>query len=207
MIQYYCKQIFYWLVPVLMVTGCGINETHYFADAENDGIAIFSNTGNNLLTCYIDAKPWRTIARQQGILGPPRPTYEVYIQKRLSGTGKDTLSISWEGYFGTRDTLRRFITARLAVDSGFSATDLNALQGRRISLEGSNGYFLDSARNVYSVLMGTGHLYFHTLQLESTGPGAFSGSMSGLMDADFGTEKITNGRFDHSISPEQVQFQ
>ena len=207
MVQYNRKKIFYWLLPALMFTGCGINETHYFADAENDGIAIFSNTGNNLLTCYIDAKPWRTISRKQGILGPPRPSYEVYIQKQLSGAAKDTLSIRWEGYFGTRDTLRRIITARLAVDSGFAVKDLNALQGQRISLQGSNGYFLDSDRTAYGVVTGTGHLYFHTLKLESTGSGAFTGSMSGLMDADFGTEKITNGRFDHSISPEQVLFQ
>ena len=206
MVQYNCKKIFYWLLTVLLFTGCGVNETHYYADAENDGIAIFSNTGNNVFTCYIDGKPWRTASRQQGILGPPRLSYEVYIRKQSSGAAKDTLSISWEGYFGTRDTLRRFITARLAVNNGFTPGDLNALQGQRITIAGNNGYFIDSARTFYNVISGTGHLYFHTLRLDSVGNGIYSGSMSGLLDADFGTEKITGGRFDHSIVTDQLQF-
>lgn len=207
MAQCICKKRFYWLVPVLLFTGCGINETHYYADAENGGIAIFSNTGNNVFTCYIDGKPWRTASRKQGILGPPGLSYEVYLRKQSSGTAKDTLSISWEGYFGTRDTLRRFITARLAVNSGFTSGDLNTLQGQRITIAGNNGYFVDSARTFYNVIIGTGHLYFHTLRLNSLGNGVYTGSMSGLLDADFGTEKITSGRFDHSIATEQLQFQ
>lgn len=195
------------LVTVNLLAGCSLNGTRYFADAENDGLAIFSNTGNNLLTCYINGEPWRTVSRQTKFIGPPRVGYEVYIRKQTSGVGRDTLSISWEGYFGTRDTLRSFITARIAVDNGFTPRNLNAWQGQRITVAGNVGYFVNSALSLNNVTMGTGHLYFHTLRLDSASNGVFTGYMSGLMDADFGTEKITNGRFDHAISTDQVQFQ
>jgi hypothetical protein len=88
------KTMFYFLWAFFLLTGCSRNDTRYFADAEDPGIAIFSSTGNNLLSCFIDGKPWRSISRTTGGFAGLVTNYEIDIFKQVTGTVKDTLVIS-----------------------------------------------------------------------------------------------------------------
>jgi hypothetical protein len=207
MIHHHFNKACYLLAAVFLLAGCSRNDTRYFSDAEQPGLAIFSSTGNNLFSCFIDGKPWRSVSRTTGGFEFPVTRYEVDISKQSTGATTDTLLISWQGYFGTKDTLRNTITLHLAVAAGFGYKELNALQGQRLLVDGTNGYF--SSRPEFfggPDLKGPGHIYFHALKIDSTGPGSYTGAMNGLLDADFASSKITNGRFDHVMEAPQVNL-
>lgn len=194
----------------LTIVGCSKNYTNFYEDEDNGGIAIFSNNGNNLLSCYIDNNPWRTSNRSTSLFG--RPEYEVYIYKTASTGIFDTLKFQWTGYYTADINASGQISLVLPVAKNFGYKNLSALAGQRLHIDTTNGFFsfyssglnLPGSNNANK--KGSGNIYFHTASFDSIGPGSYSGTMSGLFDADFNAVKITKGRFDHSFSPNQVIF-
>ena len=196
------------LLITFIITGCTKNETRYYADAEDEGIAIFSNNGNNLLTCFIDNKPWRTVDRTVTIIFSSGTNYEVDIRKQVTNSIKDTLIIRWLGYYAANDSSQGTLNLILPVAKNFSYKDFAALQGQRLHIDTTNGYFTTSISNLnLSNSKGSGDIYFNIAKLDSIGTGGgYFGKMSGLFDANFSSFKITRGRFDHIIEPPQVHF-
>jgi hypothetical protein len=180
-------------------------ETEFYADPQANGLGIFSNTGNNLMSCYIQNEPWRTRDRKMGgFLG--RPTYELFIEKQITSGPKDNLIFTWYVNPGTNNTLNGDIALVVAVPKVFGYKELSALKGQRLALDTLNGYFSFSTP-LTNLIKGTGNIYFHDMQIDSIGPNNYTGRMSGLMDAKFGSSSILkNGRFDHSIIAAQIQF-
>lgn len=180
-------------------------QTEFYADPYADGLAIFSNTGNNLMSCYIQNEPWRTIDRTTGgFLG--RPTYELKINKEVTSGSQDMLTFTWYVNPPANNTLNGDISLVLAVPKVFGYKELSALTGQRIALDTTNGYFTFSAA-LSNFSKGTGNIYFHDMQIDSIGPNNFTGHMSGLLDAKLGGNLILkNGRFDHSITAAQIHF-
>jgi hypothetical protein len=178
----------------------------YYDDAENPGIAIFSNTGNNILSCFVNGKSWRTASRiTYGISA--RTSYEVYITKQSASALQDTLLISWNGYYPTDSLGQGTLNLTIPVAKNFSYKDFAGLQGQRLQIDTTTAFFTTSISGLNSGnIKGKGNIYFHIAQLDSIGPGAYMGKMSGLFDADFSAFKITRGRFDHIIDPQQVNF-
>jgi hypothetical protein len=195
------------IAAIFFFTGCGKkNDTDYHADPNQAGLGIFSNKGNNLLTCFVGGKPWRTKNRYLYSISTVSD-YEVRMDKNITGAATDTLVISWEGYFEENHQLTGNILLYLAVPSNLSFTNFSGFQGQRIKIDSAaNGYFV---RNFYgansSSVKGNGNIYFNTANLDSIAKG-IDGRLSGLFDADFDSVKITNGRFDHSITARQVNF-
>lgn len=191
----------------LLLAGCTIEETVYYADGEDDGLAIFSNTGNNLLTCYYNGSGWRSSTRRFGGFNGGR-NYEVYIYRR-TGTGpQDTLLFNWDGYFNNNNSNTSYIGLVLHVPKNFSAASFNNLHQKRIALDTTTGYFtaytgggLNPARS-----KGTGSVYFHTALLDSIGPRTYLGRFNGLFEADFQNFKITRGRFDHTFDNQNFNW-
>ncbi len=208
----FVEKLLIFLSPFFLLIGCSKNDTNYFADTENDGIAIFSNTGNNLLTCFINGKPWRTEDRIVFLISPPRARYEMYITKQVTSSLQDTLTIQWTGYYTADRNTPSYLSLTLPVAKTFGYKNLAALQGQRLQIDTTNGFFSSYTSGVnmpgtnISSRKGAGNIYFKTAEFDSIGPGIYSGKMSGLFDADFVSAKITKGRFDHLIAPEQVLF-
>lgn len=187
--------------------GCTRDDTKYYADGEDKGLAIFSNTYNNILSCYINDKPWRTFSRV--LTGfTPRMHNEVEITRQPATTSKDTLIIQWHGYFETNQRNTADIRLHLALPAHATINDLNALQGKRLIIDSTiNGFFeINDAGINPANIKANGHLYFNIASFNSIAPNTYTGDISGLFDADFSSVKITKGRFDHFISPEQIQF-
>lgn len=200
------NRLYSFLFACIIMTGCLKSKTNYYDDAENAGLSIFSNTGNNVLSCFIDGKPWRTINRViSGIF--IRPTYEVTVIKQSFSGLSDSLTINWTGYYPPNETITGSLSLHLAIAKNFTYKDLAAFNGQRLIINNANGYFLSSiaAANTFNA-KGFGNIYFNTLRLDSIGPNNYSGKMSGLLDADFTSFKIAKGRFDHTIEPLQVNF-
>lgn len=191
------------LVMLLFLTGCSKEYTNYYADAGDEGLAIFSDNGNNLLTCYVDGKGWRTVSRTSGGFSYPRTSYEVDIYRTNSSGTIDTLFFSWLGYFNGQQIPQSSITLALQVQKNFSYKDFNTFNRQRVTVNGSNGYFLSPVINAGP---GTGNVYFHSAVLDSLGPNNYIGRFNGLFDASFNNSKITRGRFDHTISQENMRL-
>jgi hypothetical protein len=193
------KKLLFFSLPFFLLARCSKNYTNYYPDGENDGLAIFSNTANNLLTCYINGKPWRTQDRNTSLFG--RPKYEVYIDKLVTNSPLDTLYIQWTGYYAADKNNQGTLTLILPVAKNFSYKSLNTLQGQRLHIDTTNGFFAFNSSE-----KGSGNIYFHTAVFDSVSPSFYRGSISGLFDANFIATKITKGRFDHGITSEQVHF-
>lgn len=194
--------LFFALLFFFSSTLFGCKQTEFYADPYADGLGIFSNTQNNLMSCYIKNEPWRTIDRTTGgFLG--RPTYELFINKEITSGTKDNLVFTWYVNTTVNNTVKADVSLILAIPKVFGYKELSAFKGQRLVLDTLNGYFsfpLTAAK-------GTGNIYFHDMQIDSISTNNFTGRMSGLLDAKFGSSSIlTNGRFDHSITSAQIHF-
>ena len=198
-----------WAVLLLLnivAIGCRIDSTNYYADGTDTGLAIFSNTGNNVMSCYIDGKPWRTFSRTFTGFSPGT-SYEISISRFRNPTGTDTLSIDWRGYFQPNNSDAGTITLRLSLPPGFTYRNLNALHGQRFTIDNTNGRFIARVDRTGIVnSLGAGSIYFNTARFDSIGLASYRGVISGLLEAGSGTVRITRGRFDHQIDPPMIDL-
>ena len=197
-----------WIITCLLLSSCSKNDTYYYGDAENEGLAIFSNTGNNLLTCLVNNNPWRTGDRTFNVFTPGGPRYELYIRKQISTSLMDTLHFDWTGCYSPDGTNYGYLSLQLPVAKNFGYRNLSTFSGMRLQIDTTNGFFtFYSAYTSTGFSKGKGNIYFHKAVFDSLGPNNYSGRISGLFDADFISTIITKGRFDHDINTENVQLQ
>jgi hypothetical protein len=184
---------------------CTADQTEFYPDAQANGLGIFSNTDNNLMSCYIQNEPWRTRNRiSGGFLG--NTTYELFINRQITSGVSDNLIFTWYVNHTSNNALNGDISLVLSVPKNFGYRELSSLKGQRMALDTTNGYFTFSS-TLSNFSKGTGNIYFHNIQVDSIGPNNFTGRMSGLLDAKFGSSLIlSNGRFDHNITAAQIQF-
>ncbi len=197
------KNIFFCSLLYVLLSGCTKNETHYYPDTQTPGVSIFSNAGNNVFSCLLDGQPWKTIDRKIGGFSPS--TYEISIYKQYFDSLTDQLLITWYGDYGSAVYDYYSIQLVLSVDKSFGFADFSALQGKRLLLDGIQDYVL--AKVSGSSLQGSGVVYFNTAQLDLNAAGNTEGRLSGLLQADFGSMKLTSGRFDHSLEGPPIFFQ
>jgi hypothetical protein len=192
----------FFLLAVFFI-GCRKNSTNFYADGQDKGLGIFSNTGNNLLSCYINNLPWRTTDRTQGIFG--RTGYEIYITRQISNSPSDTLIINWPQLYGPDSMQNGLLTLALPIQKNFSYKDIAGLNGQRLTINNSNGYLFLSTHLIFA--KGTGTVYFKQFQIDSIGVNTFSGRLSGLIEANFSNAAVlSRGRFDHILEPSQINF-
>jgi hypothetical protein len=95
----------------------------------------------------------------------------------------------------------------LAVAKNFTTQDMASFEGKRFNLNTVNGFFTATLPGTNGTnLKGSGNIFFHVARFDSIAPGAFKGIISGLFEADFNSFKISKGRFDHGIDPEQLRL-
>lgn len=194
-------------VVAVALTGCTKEYTNFYADGQEDGLAIFSNTGNNLMTCYMNGVPWQTRPRAITTFIVSGRNYELYIRKQNYNGVMDTLSFEWPGDVTANANNQGTVSLSLIMPKGFGYKEFNALQGKRIAVNSTNGYFNSAIASLNPLnVQGTGFVYFHTALLDSVAPGFYTGKMSGLIEADFNGKKLTKGRFDHTLETQQVFF-
>ena len=193
-------------LATLALSGCRKNFTNYFADAADEGLAIFSNTGNNLMTCFVDGKPWRTINRTQ--TGNGFPVYEVAITKQTTAGVQDTLVIHWTGHYNGEEISTGAISLSIAVPKNFNYRNFSSLQGQRLFIDTAVNGFFSTGISALSIgdPKGNGSIYFNTARLDSIAPGKYTGYMSGILEANFPSFKITRGRFDGWLNEENVEL-
>lgn len=198
------KNLLLGCLAVLTLLGCRADYTEYYADREDEGLAIFSNTNNNLMSCFIAGQPWRTASRTTAGFSV-RTNYEIEIERQATFTAKDTLVIQWRGFYQANKNSEGYISLHLALPSGFNFKDLSDMQGKRMIVDSSSGYFETAVYNSPPI-KGNGSIYFHTARFDSVAVDTYTGNMSGLFEADFNSFKITRGRLDHFITPEQIRL-
>jgi hypothetical protein len=191
----------------MLLTGCVKDETNYFTDGQNTGLAIFSNTGNNVMSCYVNGQPWRTINRTTaGLFSPPES--EVRIYRSFYDTSHSTLVIEWDGFFNNHPYISGQICLYLKETPGFGYGVLDSLDGKRLTTDSVHSYFVAYMGVVgnNNTDYGSGSIYFNRADFDSIGNDMYSGKLSGLFDASFPDFQITSGRFDHDLTSGQINF-
>lgn len=189
----------------ISLISCDKNYTVFYEDDEAKDLSVFSDMGNNVMSCYIDGYPFRTRDRvykpgfSRGILYP-----EIELFKDDSASDSDTLTINWTADANAPNP--HTVSLVLVVKKGFSYSDLNAFNNTRLVVDGVNGYFMiDHNRSE----KGTGIIYFLRAILMPANAAGISNQLSGVFEATLPSLKITRGRFDHTLpvgAPEGVVF-
>lgn len=188
---------------LMIIFSCKKNLTNYFADNEKNGLSIFSNKGNNILTAYINDGVWRT--RDRLILGiTGRIDYEINIEKHRTGSIQDTLIFSW---YGTNiNNNYESLILKIAVDSNFSFKDFKpTFEGKRLIIDSTlNGFFTLNINsllpnNIQTSIKGNGVIFFQSA------PNNLN-NIAGLLTAKIGNIEIKEGRFDHTLNGLPINF-
>ncbi|HRP55287.1 hypothetical protein [Agriterribacter sp.] len=190
---------FFVLAIAIVFVSCRKNHTVFVEDNDAKNLSVFSDRGNNVMSCYINGSPFRTQDRITGILFG-RSDYDINLRKNNLATDNDTLIVSW---FADGQSYEHYsIELILSVKKGFSYTDFNLLEGKRLAIDGVNGYFVLDHK---SGEKGTGSIYFHRAFLISNDSTEIS-RFSGIFEAMLPSYRITKGRFDHTLPGGVVFF-
>jgi len=176
---------------LIALISCERNDTVFYEDDDAENLSIFSDMGNNVMSCYINGKPFRTKDRiLRGISIYP----EVELFKDTSAPDADTLTINWQS-----DALSPnfySVSLVLAVKKDFFYNDFTAFNNTRLAVDGVNSYFLINSNRSEK---GTGSIYFLRAILMQGNAGGISNQLSGVFEAILPSYKITRGRFDHTL--------
>jgi hypothetical protein len=204
-------RIIFGLLIFLFFSGCIKNQTKFYEDVDSNGLSIFSNTGNNLLSAYFKNKVWQTKDRISYTTGS---IYEITISKFHYGLSPDSLLISWTGKSeDNRDYQYQVLQLFIAVPSNTDFTYFkNYLEGKRIVIDSTKGYF--KTYNNYSfprvnAKKGMGLIYFNKAYIDTTirfNDTLYTGKISGLLEAKFDSIEFKNGRFDHNLENGQLNI-
>ncbi len=188
------------IIFTFLLIACSKNQTNFYQDAEDPGLAIFSNTQNNIMTCYANGKAWRTGNRiaYSGFGGGTN--YEIYIYKNTTTSFYDTVQISWDGNFENNSNRDSRISLTIPFSKNFLQS-FNALEGKRMAFDTTQGFYTASI-GVFNEQSnkGWGSINFLNAHIDSIRPKDFRGKISGLFEAHFATGEISRGRFDHSLN-------
>ena len=199
---------FQWGIIVAIISiafvSCDKNYTVFYEDDDANGLSVFSDMGNNVMSCYINDQPFRTRNRVYNAGFRGYLNTEIELFKDASAADSDTLTINW-----VRDVLSpnpQSISLVLAVKKDFSYNDFTAFNNTRLAIDGVNGYFMVNHNRSEK---GTGSIYFLRAILMPGNAAGISNRLSGIFEATLPSYKITRGRFDHTLpvgGPDGVVF-
>ena len=187
---------------ILLLQSCGKNYTKFYEDEDNPELSIFSDKGNNVMSCYINNSPWQTNDRLRNSEFTSITTYVLNIFRDTSSPIYDFLYFSWFGnYKGTINNRVDNVKLCLQIPKRFPLTRLNQFSGQRIIMDTTNGFFLKGEVRNKKI---PGVVFFKTLIIDSSSLG-FKGKLAGIFEAELGSFQITKGRFDHELVYENFQ--
>ena len=198
---------FQWIIVAIIsiaFVSCDKNYTAFYEDDDATGLSVFSDMGNNVMSCYINDQPFRTRNRVYNAGFRGYLSTEIELFKDASAADSDTLTINW-----VRDVLSpnpQSISLVLAVKKDFSYNDFTAFNNTRLAIDGVNGYFMVNHNRLEK---GTGSIYFLRAILMPGNAAGISNRLSGIFEATLPSYKITRGRFDHTLpvgGPDGVVF-
>ena len=187
-----------WIIAVGIsstLVSCDKNYTTFYGDNAAEGLSVFSNMGNNVMSCYINGYPFRTRDRVynsgfgRGYLSP-----EIELYKDDAAPDNDTLTINWQSDVGSPNP--HAVSLVLAVNKGFTYNDFTAFNNTRLVVDGINGYFMVNSNRSEK---GTGSIFFLRAILMPGNAAGINNQLSGIFEATLPSFKITRGRFDHSL--------
>ncbi|MBX2924442.1 MAG: hypothetical protein KF746_19730 [Chitinophagaceae bacterium] len=187
-----------WIIISLVaisLCSCDKNYTVFYEDDDAKDLSVFSDMGNNVMSCYIDGHPFRTRDRvyeggfSRGVLYP-----EIELFKDDSGSDSDTLTINWQADSDASNPYS--VSVVLAVKKEFAYSDFNEFNNTRLVIDGVSGYFMVNHNRSEK---GTGSIYFHKAILMPGNVVGINNQLSGIFEATLPSFKITRGRFDHTL--------
>lgn len=187
-----------WIIAVGIsstLVSCDKNYTTFYGDNAAEGLSVFSNMGNNVMSCYINGNPFRTRDRIYSVgFSSAYLSPEVELFKDNSAPDSDTLTIAWESDAYSPNPYS--VSLVLGVKKDFSYDDFTAFNNTRLAIDGVNGYFMVNTNRSEK---GTGSIYFLRAILMPGNAAGINNQLSGVFEATLPSFKITRGRFDHTL--------
>ncbi|MFT3949023.1 MAG: hypothetical protein QM763_18810 [Agriterribacter sp.] len=183
-----------WIVVafiLIALASCERNDTVFYEDDDAENLSVFSDMGNNVMSCYINGKPFRTRDR---ILRGARLYPEIELFKDGSAPDADTLIIHWQSDALSPDFYA--VSLVLSVKKDFFYNDFTAFNNTRLTVDGLNSYFMINSNRSEK---GSGSIYFLRAILMPGNAAGINNQLSGVFEATLPSFKITRGRFDHTL--------
>lgn len=195
------RKCFVMFFVVLSFIACEKNYTVFIEDEDAEDLSVFSDKGNNTMSCYINGNPFRTRNRVERYGFGVKLDSEINLYKDTSAVDSDTLIVIWQN--ADNAPLPRSVSLVLAMPKGFSYTDFGSLNGKRLAIDGVNGYFMADGNLAEK---GVGNIYFHRALLIPNDSLGTNSPFSGVFEATLPSYKITRGRFDHFLATGLIFF-
>ena len=197
------------LLLIAGLSSCTKNDTRFYEDGENNDLSIFSNTGNNVMSCYVDGAPWRTFPRvttNTFILGS-NITYELRVHQNSFTNAVGYIQLFWYGSLVSNTSSSEYISLNLLVPPTAFARYMSALEGKRLTIDTTTGSYFSATfvQRGFTSSRANGTVYFQKVRIDSIGPNRYRGRVAGIFETDFGSVKISRGRFDHELVEEQIR--
>jgi hypothetical protein len=181
-----------WVVVIALsiaLVSCDKNYTVFYEDDDANSLSVFSDMGNNVMSCYINGYPFRTRDRiYDGGFSRGHFEPEIELFKDDSGNDSDTLTIYWRADVLSPNT--HAVSVVLAVKKDFTYSDFNDFNNIRLMIDGVNGYFMVDYNRLEK---GTGSIYFHRAILVPGNTAGFTNRLSDVFEAVLPSFKITRG--------------
>ncbi|MCC6288464.1 MAG: hypothetical protein IT249_11315 [Chitinophagaceae bacterium] len=187
----------HWIIVAfisIVLVSCERNDTVFYEDDAAENLSVFSDMGNNVMSCYINEYSFRTRDRVYRSYGRGYLSPEIELFKDNTAPDNDTLTINWEGDINTPNP--NSVSLVLAVKKDFSYSDFTDFNNTRLVVDGVNGYFMVNNNRLEK---GTGTIYFHRAILMPGNAAGINNQFSGVFEATLPSFKITRGRFDHTL--------
>lgn len=189
-------------ITLLLLAGCA--KRNFFPDEDDPGLSLLTSHGYNIVTNYINGKPYINPFRNTF-----RGNYLPVLQKIVTGSTYDTLSLSW--LIQPKDSSTSYnspyqsISLLIPVPKTFTKSDFLQMSSNRFLNTNKiqiQSYFSPGLNQ----LSGKANIYFVEITTDSLNYTNYL-SMTGLFDGNIGDSiLITKGRFDFEINADRLNF-
>ena len=193
------------LLVILSLSGCF--KRNFYPDKDDPGLSLLTSYGFNVATAYINQVPYINPYKKT-LFGAAN--YDPTLQKSITSTVFDTLSLSWPIEINDSDANYnqpyQNITLQLPIPKTFTQQDFLALSGQRFSSD-NNTIIINSYYNQVNALTGLSNIYFVKINIDPSYSTPTHYIISGLFNGNIGDSiHITKGRFDFEISSDKMNF-
>lgn len=196
------KTIFYTIVIAVAIFLSGCAKRNFYPDKDDPGLSRFTSYGYNVVTNYINGKPYINL------FSLLRGNYLPVFTKLSTNSAEDTLSIYWpierEDTSKNNNDPYQYLELWMPVSKTFSKIDFLSYNGKRII--DSCSIAVGSLGNPGAPPKGQANIYFVKIEEDKTYLNPHL-KISGLFDGNIGDSiLVTKGRFDFNIDESTLDF-
>ncbi len=196
-------------LSLILFSAC-TQRRNFFEDSDDPGLSRLTSRGYDIVTLYLNDSAYINLYEHHNLGGSSNS--KVAIEKILTNSNKDTLSISWKiQYADETDPPVGFynLSLLIPVPTTFNKSDFQNWEGKRLPYDVPLNVTLRLNRNNSSFNApdtGTASIYFLKINPHENQNSTGTYLFSGLFEGSAGNNRITKGRFDFFVDKGSLNF-